>query len=147
MHPHNFLATGQFPRARTPPHHSFSSRLHGAYTRPGTGNRVLVSLTLFVEPDDCRWPPYLLIFNGSYCTAEGHFCHYSIHVCRNGQWSEFALLAGCLLAAGCSGAGVCALRSSHSEERAQSREHRAQRREQRAERRALRRDRREAQMR
>ena len=34
---------------------------------------------------DTLWPPYRLIFNGSYCTAEGHFCQYSIHVCRNGQ--------------------------------------------------------------
>ena len=34
---------------------------------------------------DTLWPPYRLIFNGSYCTAEGHFCQYSIHVCRNGH--------------------------------------------------------------
>lgn len=34
---------------------------------------------------DTLWPPYRLIFNGSFCTAEGHFCQYSIHVCRNGQ--------------------------------------------------------------
>ena len=31
------------------------------------------------------WPPYRLIFNGSYCTAEGHFCSYSIHVCPTGH--------------------------------------------------------------
>ena len=23
---------------------------------------------------DTLWPPYRLIFNGSYCTTEGHFC-------------------------------------------------------------------------
>eukprot|EP00802_Teleaulax_amphioxeia_P016100 Tamp_16210.p1 GENE.Tamp_16210~~Tamp_16210.p1 ORF type:complete len:139 (+),score=13.99 Tamp_16210:297-713(+) len=40
--------------------------------------------TVCVLPDTL-WPPYRLIFNGSYCTAEGHFCQYSIHVCRNGQ--------------------------------------------------------------
>ena len=57
------------------------------------------SLTLYHDPHHlltppshyllllARWPPYRLIFNGSYCTAEGHFCQYSIHVCRGGQVS------------------------------------------------------------
>jgi len=40
---------------------------------------------LMLTLPDSLWPPYRLIFNGSYCTAEGHFCQYSIHVCRNGQ--------------------------------------------------------------
>ena len=43
----------------------------------------------------CRWPPYRLIFNGSYCTAEGHFCQYSIHVCRNGQVLSFSHSLSC----------------------------------------------------
>jgi hypothetical protein len=57
--------------------------LHGVVTGgSGRGNRE-GALVAVLPP--ALWPPYRVVFNGSYCTAEGHFCGFSVHVCPTGQ--------------------------------------------------------------